>query len=63
MYQNLVSKFFPRHGFIKQRGIENCNGTLKTIKIKISATPVDREKDFPELGAAGFSDDNLSRDF
>ena len=24
------------------------------MKIKISAAPVDREKNFPELGAAGF---------
>jgi hypothetical protein len=33
---------------------KNRNGTLKTTKIKISAAPVDRERNSPELGAAGF---------
>jgi hypothetical protein len=40
--------------YLKVAGIKNCNATLKTTKIKISAAPVDREKNSLELGAAGF---------
>jgi hypothetical protein len=39
---------------ITSREIRNCNSTRKTRKIKISAAPVDREKNSPELGAAEF---------
>ena len=55
--------------------IKNRNSTLRTTKIKVSATPVDREKDSLELGAIYFFnfpelqtilsfyfDDNLSQD-
>jgi hypothetical protein len=44
------------HDVTMSREMKNFNGTLKTPKIKISATPVDREKNCSELGAAGFFD-------
>ena len=34
--------------------IKNRNSTLQMTKIKVSATPVDREKDSLELGAIFF---------
>ena len=42
------------HDSPMSREMKKINGTRKTMKIKISAAPVDREKNSSELSAAEF---------
>ena len=54
----LVGSAKPKVGLMHDsptsREMKKINSTHKTIKIKISAMPVDREKNSPELSAAEF---------